>query len=164
MERTESVPSPILSSPKNSPKKYRKSLLQNNNNKEIATSVEEAKQALASHGTAGEKNEQTKNPEKLIFYLLEQIMVSSNSIQKCAEHQKCMTDDVLQLSRLRSHKLTITNTYYHPWDTLLTAITIFKPQAESKVTFNYFFNFCFFFFHTQQIGTIPESESRRRKL
>jgi signal transduction histidine kinase len=74
-----------------------------------------------------------KKPEETLLYLLEQVMVSAKTIQKCADHQKCMTDDVLQLSRLRSHKLTITNSYYNPYDTVVTAMTIFKPQAESKV-------------------------------
>lgn len=76
-----------------------------------------------------------KKPEESIGYLLQQVITSANSIQKCAEHQKCMTDDVLQLSRLRSHKLAIANAYYNPWDTVMTAVSIFKPQAESKVLY-----------------------------
>lgn len=133
-ERTGAPPPSIMSqSPKNSPSRVRQSNMKTNSPKDITTSVEEAKQALASQASTSVEKEQAKNPEKLIFYLLEQLVLSTNSIQKCAEHQKCMTDDVLQLSRLRSHKLAITNTYYHPWDTLMTAMTIFKPQAESKV-------------------------------
>lgn len=55
------------------------------------------------------------------------------SIQKCAEHQKCITDDVLHLSRLRSHKLNVANSFYHPSEVVLAAIGTFKLQADVKV-------------------------------
>lgn len=40
---------------------------------------------------------------------LSQMQVCASSVQTCAEHQKCMTDDVLELSRLRAHKVLISN-------------------------------------------------------
>jgi hypothetical protein len=70
-------------------------------------------------------SEEEQKPEDTLTYLLEQVMASAKTIQKCADHQKCMTDDVLQLSRLRSNKLTITNTFFNPYETVLTAMTIF---------------------------------------
>ena len=75
----------------------------------------------------------TKSGEEALAYLLEQVSESAKTIQKCADHQKCMTDDVLQLSRLRSNKLIINNTFYRPYDTMNTAVTIFKPQVDTKV-------------------------------
>jgi hypothetical protein len=57
----------------------------------------------------------------------------SKSVQTCAEHQKCMTDDVLQLSRMRSHKLSINNAYYRPNELIQTIIHAFRAQAEHKV-------------------------------
>jgi putative lipase involved disintegration of autophagic bodies len=65
-------------------------------------------------------------------YLLTQMLECAKSVQTCAEHQKCMTDDVLQLSRLRSHKLAITNAYYKPSD-LVHTTNSFRAHAESKV-------------------------------
>ena len=77
-----------------------------------------------------------KSGEEALAYLLEQVSESAKTIQKCADHQKCMTDDVLQLSRLRSNKLTMNHTFYRPYDTMNTAVTIFKPQADTKVPSN----------------------------
>ena len=74
-----------------------------------------------------------KSAEEALAYLLKQVTESAKTIQKCADHQKCMTDDVLQLSRLRSNKLVINDTFYRPYDTVNTAVTIFKPQVETKV-------------------------------
>lgn len=42
--------------------------------------------------------------DRLTEYL-SQMKVCAASVQTCAEHQKCMTDDVLELSRLRAHKV-----------------------------------------------------------
>ena len=74
-----------------------------------------------------------KSAEEALVYLLNQVAESAKTIQKCADHQKCMTDDVLQLSRLRSNKLVINDTFYRPYDTVNTAVIIFKPQVETKV-------------------------------
>lgn len=79
------------------------------------------------------KEVEDKSEIGLLKYMLEQVMQSTESIQKCAEHQKCMTDDVLHLSRLRSHKLAISNSFYHPWETIMTASSIFRQQADTKV-------------------------------
>lgn len=96
--------------------------------------------------------EEEKSPEDTLAHLLEQIMEASKTIQKCADHQKCMTDDVLQLSRLRAHKLTIANSLYSPYETVRTAMTAFKPQAESKV----FFILSFFpFLFIKKIYSLP---------
>jgi hypothetical protein len=62
-----------------------------------------------------------------------QVRLCAVTIQSCAEHQKRMTDDVLQLSRLRSHKLVVVNTYYRPWDMVQTALRVFGVQADRKV-------------------------------
>ena len=64
---------------------------------------------------------------------IEQIRSCAATIQSCAEHQKRMTDDVLQLSRLRSHKLEILNSYYRPWEMVQTTLRAFGVQANNKV-------------------------------
>ena len=79
-----------------------------------------------------------KSGNDALAYLLEQVMESAKTIQKCADHQKCMTDDVLQLSRLRSNKLTINSAFYRPYDTFNTAVIIFKPQVDTKVNYKFF--------------------------
>ena len=68
-----------------------------------------------------------------LVFLIEQVVESAKTIQKCADHQKRMTDDVLQLSRLRANTLTITNTPYQPYDTVMNVMTIFKSEVEAKV-------------------------------
>jgi signal transduction histidine kinase len=68
-----------------------------------------------------------------VDYLLKQISDFSKSVLTCAEHQKCMTDDVLQLSRLRSNKLSVNNSYYFPSELLQTISHAFRAQAENKV-------------------------------
>ena len=82
-----------------------------------------------------------------LAYLVEQVVESAKTIQKCADHQKRMTDDVLQLSRLRSNTLTITNTLYQPYDTVMNVMTIFKSEVEAKVLLSplsFFFVFSYF--------------------
>lgn len=74
-----------------------------------------------------------KSDTGLLKYMLDQVMQSTESIQKCAEHQKCMTDDVLHLSRLRSHKLIISNSFYRPYETIMNVVGIFRQQADNKV-------------------------------
>ena len=64
---------------------------------------------------------------------LEQIRICTATIQSCAEHQKRMTDDVLQLSRLRSHKLVVENVYFRPWDMVQMTLQAFRVQADKKV-------------------------------
>ncbi len=44
-----------------------------------------------------------------------------------------MTDDVLQLSRLRSHKIALLETRFFPYVTLDIAFQIYARQAEVKV-------------------------------
>ena len=77
---------------------------------------------------------------------LEQIRICAATIQSCAEHQKRMTDDVLQLSRLRSHKLAVENVYYRPWDMVQTTLRVFRVQADKKVIPRACSSFSIFFF------------------
>jgi hypothetical protein len=65
--------------------------------------------------------------------LVGEIAQCSKSVQICTEHQKCITDDVLQLSGLHSHKLTVVNAYYSPCDLLDTIVKTFRAPAEQKV-------------------------------
>lgn len=51
---------------------------------------------------------------------------------RCAEHQKCITDDVLQLSKLRAHKLVLNNNFFLPEDLIGTVVRMFKVEAENK--------------------------------
>lgn len=64
--------------------------------------------------------------------LLLQLKNSIGSIQTCAEHQKCITDDVLQLSKLRAHKLVLTNSWFDPKDLVDTVVKMFKVEADNK--------------------------------
>ena len=64
---------------------------------------------------------------------LKEVRLCATTIQSCAEHQKRMTDDVLQLSRLRSHKLVVENVYFRPWDMVQTTLQAFRVQADKKV-------------------------------
>ena len=80
-------------------------------------------------------------------FFIEQVRMCTATIQSCAEHQKRMTDDVLQLSRLRSHKLAVLNAYYRPWDMVQTTLRVFGVQADNKVRsflFSFYFIFVFF--------------------
>lgn len=86
---------------------------------------------LVSISTSAEVED--KSYTGVVNNILNQVMNAREYIQKCAEHQKCMTDDILHLSRLRAHKLNINFSFYRPWDTLTTTINIFKRQADSKV-------------------------------
>ena len=64
---------------------------------------------------------------------LTEVRLCATTIQSCAEHQKRMTDDVLQLSRLRSHKLVVENVYFRPWGMVQTTLQAFRVQADKKV-------------------------------
>jgi hypothetical protein len=74
-----------------------------------------------------------KTPDNGV-YLLKQLVDCAKSVQTCAEHQQCITDDVLQLSRLRSHKLSIANSYFRPTELIHNLIHSFRAHAESKVS------------------------------
>jgi signal transduction histidine kinase len=76
------------------------------------------------------------NSENSIDYLVKQISLSSKSVGTCMEHQKCMTDDVLQFSNMRTNKISITNTYYSPYVLLRTIIQTYRAQAEQKVSYH----------------------------
>ena len=64
---------------------------------------------------------------------IEQIRWHVANVRSCAEHQKRITGDVLQLSRLRSHRLEILKSYYRPWEMVQTTLRAFSLQADSKV-------------------------------
>ena len=79
-------------------------------------------------------------------FFIEQVRSCAATIQACAEHQKRMTDDVLQLSRLRSHKLAVLNTYYRPWDMVQTTSRVFGVQAGKKVSSSPSIYFCLYIY------------------
>jgi hypothetical protein len=76
----------------------------------------------------------SEDDNKQIEYLANQVFECSKSVLACAEHQKCMTDDVLQISRLQTHKISITNAYYSPNELLHTVANAFRAKAECKVS------------------------------
>ena len=51
---------------------------------------------------------------------------------RCAEHQKCITDDVLQLSKLRANKLAFSNNFLLPRDLSNAVVRMFSVQAAKK--------------------------------
>jgi hypothetical protein len=53
-------------------------------------------------------------------------------IFRCAEHQKCITDDVLQLSKLRANKLVLSNNFFLAKDVVNTVVRMFSVQAQNK--------------------------------
>jgi hypothetical protein len=74
-----------------------------------------------------------KNSADNMAHLVEQIVYCSKSVQTCAEHQKCITDDVLHLSRLKSNKLSVNNAYYSPCELLDNIVRTYRAKAEHKV-------------------------------
>jgi signal transduction histidine kinase len=63
----------------------------------------------------------------------EQMRQSLASIQTCADHQKRITDDALELSRLKSHKLSLINSSFDLCELIQSTITLFTASAEAKV-------------------------------
>eukprot|EP00026_Physarum_polycephalum_P000093 Phypoly_transcript_00093.p1 GENE.Phypoly_transcript_00093~~Phypoly_transcript_00093.p1 ORF type:complete len:2228 (+),score=422.82 Phypoly_transcript_00093:105-6788(+) len=70
--------------------------------------------------------------ERELIDQIEHIKVSAGSVQICAEHQKCITDDVLQLSKLRANKLVLSNNFFLPSDLIFTVVRMFSVQAQNK--------------------------------
>jgi hypothetical protein len=105
---------------------------------------EKTKQKQETHASSNAPFLDNDNMDSLVSLILE----CSKSVLSFAEHQKCMTDDVVQLSRLQTHSLTITPVYYHPHELLQTIAHAFRAQAESKVQLTYIFLLLFlsFFF------------------
>jgi hypothetical protein len=94
-------------------------------------------------------NQVTDSPklnENSVEYLMQQISLSSKSVLACIEHQKCMTDDVLQLPLLGTSKISITNAYYYPDELFQTIIRTFRAQAEQKVIIGHHVSFVTHFY------------------
>ncbi|KAJ3163018.1 hypothetical protein HDU88_006512 [Geranomyces variabilis] len=55
-----------------------------------------------------------------------------SAIVMCARHQQVITDDVLNLSKLRSRRVTLNPSWFRPQDILLRVVRMFKAETVKK--------------------------------
>eukprot|EP01114_Cavostelium_apophysatum_P014679 TRINITY_DN3865_c0_g1_i1.p1 TRINITY_DN3865_c0_g1~~TRINITY_DN3865_c0_g1_i1.p1 ORF type:complete len:760 (+),score=192.26 TRINITY_DN3865_c0_g1_i1:237-2516(+) len=67
-----------------------------------------------------------------IYDSINQMQNSVNTIDKCSQHQKALTDDVLNLSKLENNKLELNYTPFKPKDLVDSVMTMFQPQFVEK--------------------------------
>ncbi|KAI8912217.1 hypothetical protein DFJ77DRAFT_542014 [Powellomyces hirtus] len=68
----------------------------------------------------------------LLDLLLAQDMEAITAIDMCARHQQVITDDVLNLSKLRSKRITLNPTWCRPQDVLIRVVRMFRAESVKK--------------------------------
>jgi predicted ATPase/signal transduction histidine kinase/DNA-binding response OmpR family regulator len=82
--------------------------------------------------------QQTISPASLQEEIIQQIQLiqeANNAIKQCAQHQKTITDDALNLSKLEAKKLQLSESAFYPTKIILEAINMFEAKiVQKKIT------------------------------